>query len=160
MPGMQTHAHTPRARNGEPQPAALQTSEPASAKRDLTSWWRQFSKRPTKKEDEKGETASRRSVWLRPYGLGVLSSPGASEKAEAPVRLRPHRPPPNIRRMPLLTCIVTHRCPTRNLRCTSHPEHTLRERCDIAVQRARGKLHLRLRAHRSRKMRRLSLAHC
>jgi hypothetical protein len=68
--------------NGEPQPAALQTPEPASAKRDLTSWWRQFSKRPTKKEDEKGETAPRRPAWLRLYGLGVLSSPGAPEKAE------------------------------------------------------------------------------
>ncbi|KAH7384048.1 Rho-GTPase-activating protein 5 [Phaeosphaeria sp. MPI-PUGE-AT-0046c] len=50
---MQNHSHTPRVRNGEPQPAALQTPEPASAKRDLTSWWRQFSKRPAKKEDEK-----------------------------------------------------------------------------------------------------------
>lgn len=50
---MQNHSHTPRVRNGEPQPAAVQTPEPASAKRDLTSWWRQFSKRPAKKEDEK-----------------------------------------------------------------------------------------------------------
>ncbi|KAH5419638.1 hypothetical protein HBI26_215920 [Parastagonospora nodorum] len=52
-PGMQNHAHTPRVRNGDLQPTALQTPEPASAKRDLTSWWRQFSKRPARKEDEK-----------------------------------------------------------------------------------------------------------
>jgi hypothetical protein len=53
-PGTQNHMHTPRVRNGEPQPAAIQTPEPASAKRDLTSWWRQFSKRPAKKDEEKG----------------------------------------------------------------------------------------------------------
>ncbi|KAF2025339.1 RhoGAP-domain-containing protein [Setomelanomma holmii] len=52
-PGTQNHMHTPRVRNGEPQPAAIQTPEPASAKRDLTSWWRQFSKRPAKKDEEK-----------------------------------------------------------------------------------------------------------
>ncbi|KAH9877989.1 hypothetical protein J1614_003206 [Plenodomus biglobosus] len=50
--GTQNNSHTPRVRNGEPQ-AALATPEPASARRDLTSWWRQFSKRPAKKEDEK-----------------------------------------------------------------------------------------------------------
>ncbi|KAH8722434.1 hypothetical protein GQ44DRAFT_570009, partial [Phaeosphaeriaceae sp. PMI808] len=55
-PGMSNHSHTPRVRNGEPQPAAVQTPEPASAKRDLTSWWRQFSKRPAKKEDDKEAT--------------------------------------------------------------------------------------------------------
>ncbi|KAF2851370.1 RhoGAP-domain-containing protein [Plenodomus tracheiphilus IPT5] len=53
--GTQNNPHTPRVRNGEPQ-AALATPEPASSRRDLTSWWRQFSKRPAKKEDEK-ETA-------------------------------------------------------------------------------------------------------
>lgn len=49
------HLSTPRARNGEPQPAPPPTStEPASAKRDLTSWWKQFSKRSAvKKEEEK-----------------------------------------------------------------------------------------------------------
>ncbi|KAH7067677.1 Rho-GTPase-activating protein 5 [Paraphoma chrysanthemicola] len=52
-PGSQNHMHTPRVRNGEPQPAAIQTPEPASAKRDLTSWWRQFSKRPAKKDEDK-----------------------------------------------------------------------------------------------------------
>jgi hypothetical protein len=52
------HMHTPRVRNGEPQPTALQTPEPASAKRDLTSWWRQFSKKPAKKDDEKGTTSA------------------------------------------------------------------------------------------------------
>jgi hypothetical protein len=55
-----THApHSTRpARNGEPQPAPPPTaSEPATAKRDLTSWWKQFSKRgAVKKEEEKGST--------------------------------------------------------------------------------------------------------
>ena len=45
---------TPRARNGEPQIAPLTPIEPGSAKRDLTSWWKQFSKRNAKKEEEKG----------------------------------------------------------------------------------------------------------
>jgi hypothetical protein len=53
--------HTPRVRNGEPQPAVIQTPEPASAKRDLTSWWRQFSKKPAKKDEEKGTA----SPWSR-----------------------------------------------------------------------------------------------
>ncbi|KAF2438593.1 RhoGAP-domain-containing protein [Karstenula rhodostoma CBS 690.94] len=44
---------TPRVRNGEPQPAPLTPIEPGSAKRDLTSWWKQFSKRNVKKEEEK-----------------------------------------------------------------------------------------------------------
>ncbi|KAF1948670.1 RhoGAP-domain-containing protein [Byssothecium circinans] len=44
---------TPRVRNGEPQPAPALATEPASAKRDLTSWWKQFSKRNMKKEEEK-----------------------------------------------------------------------------------------------------------
>ncbi|KAF2678611.1 RhoGAP-domain-containing protein [Lentithecium fluviatile CBS 122367] len=43
---------TPRVRNHDPQPA-IPASEPASAKRDLTSWWKQFSKRNVKKEEEK-----------------------------------------------------------------------------------------------------------
>ncbi|OAG02867.1 RhoGAP-domain-containing protein [Paraphaeosphaeria sporulosa] len=44
---------TPRVRNGEPQPAPVTPIEPGSAKRDLTSWWKQFSKRSVKKEEEK-----------------------------------------------------------------------------------------------------------
>ncbi|KAJ4343155.1 GTPase activating protein (GAP) for Rho1p [Ascochyta clinopodiicola] len=48
----QNHPHTPRVRNGEPQPAPLAAHEPASARRDLTSWWRTFSKRAVKKEEE------------------------------------------------------------------------------------------------------------
>ncbi|KAF1831914.1 RhoGAP-domain-containing protein [Decorospora gaudefroyi] len=51
--GTHNNPHTPRVRNGEPQPAPVATPEPASSRRDLTSWWRQFSKRPAKKEDEK-----------------------------------------------------------------------------------------------------------
>ncbi|CAO2655446.1 Nn.00g105100.m01.CDS01 [Neocucurbitaria sp. VM-36] len=54
--GTQNHLHTPRVRNGEPQPAPAATPEPASSRRDLTSWWRQFSKRPAKKDDEKEPT--------------------------------------------------------------------------------------------------------
>ncbi|KAH7552275.1 hypothetical protein BM1_09137 [Bipolaris maydis] len=53
--GTHTNPQTPRVRNGEPQPAPLATPEPASSKRDLTSWWRQFSKRPAKKEDDKDQ---------------------------------------------------------------------------------------------------------
>ena len=47
---------TPRARNVEPQPAPMaQPAETASTKRDLTSWWKQFSKRGNpKREEEKG----------------------------------------------------------------------------------------------------------
>ncbi|KAF2489877.1 RhoGAP-domain-containing protein [Lophium mytilinum] len=50
---------TPRARNGEPQPAPPQTAsastaaEPASTKRDLTSWWKQFKRGNPRKEEEK-----------------------------------------------------------------------------------------------------------
>lgn len=62
-PSMQSNSHTPRVRNGEPQPAAVQTPEPASAKRDLTSWWRTFSKRPAKKEDEKGTASPWSPMW-------------------------------------------------------------------------------------------------
>ena len=56
---MQNHPHTPRVRNGEPQPAPISANEPVSARRDLTSWWRTFSKRAVKKEEEqKGEALS------------------------------------------------------------------------------------------------------
>ncbi|KNG52413.1 rho-gtpase-activating protein 5 [Stemphylium lycopersici] len=51
--GTHTNPHTPRVRNGNPEPAPVATPEPASSKRDLTSWWRQFSKRPAKKDDDK-----------------------------------------------------------------------------------------------------------
>jgi hypothetical protein len=54
-----------------------------------------------------------------------------------------------------LTSIVTRRGPSRHIWSTPHSEHTLRKRRNIAVQRARGELHLRLRAYRSRKMRRI-----
>ncbi|KAF9700131.1 hypothetical protein EKO04_001768 [Ascochyta lentis] len=54
----QNHPHTPRVRNGEPQPAPLAAHEPASARRDLTSWWRTFSKRAVKKEEEQKEAAA------------------------------------------------------------------------------------------------------
>lgn len=47
---------TPRARNVEPQPAPMaQPVETGSTRRDLTSWWKQFSKRGNpKREEEKG----------------------------------------------------------------------------------------------------------
>ena len=48
----QNQPHTPRVRNGEPQPALVGANEPVSAKRDLTSWWKTFSKRAVKKEEE------------------------------------------------------------------------------------------------------------
>lgn len=48
---------TPRVRNGEPQPAPVTPVETPS-KRDLTSWWKQFSKRNAKKEEEKGTVYS------------------------------------------------------------------------------------------------------
>ncbi|KAJ8105139.1 hypothetical protein OPT61_g10359 [Boeremia exigua] len=51
-PATQSHPHTPRVRNGEPQPAPVAANEPVSAKRDLTSWWKTFSKRAVKKEEE------------------------------------------------------------------------------------------------------------
>lgn len=53
----QNQPHTPRVRNGEPQPAPFPANEPVSAKRDLTSWWKTFSKRAVKKEEEQKETA-------------------------------------------------------------------------------------------------------
>jgi hypothetical protein len=84
--GTHNHMHTPRVRNGEPQPAAIQTQtpEPASAKRDLTSWWRQFSKKPAKKDEEKG-TASPSvvsGIGVRASACSVLSAPGVPDKAE------------------------------------------------------------------------------
>ncbi|KAF2995682.1 hypothetical protein E8E13_002846 [Curvularia kusanoi] len=51
----QNQPHTPRVRNGEPQPAPVGANEPVSAKRDLTSWWKTFSKRAVKKEEEQKE---------------------------------------------------------------------------------------------------------
>ncbi|KAF2269201.1 RhoGAP-domain-containing protein [Lojkania enalia] len=50
---------TPRLRNGEPQPAPPPSSEPATAKRDLASWWKQFSKRSAVKKEEEKETEAR-----------------------------------------------------------------------------------------------------
>ncbi|ORY17115.1 Rho GTPase activation protein, partial [Clohesyomyces aquaticus] len=51
--GLHTPHSTPRVRNGEPQPAPPPTmaSEPAT-RRDLTSWWKTFSKRGNIKKDE------------------------------------------------------------------------------------------------------------
>ncbi|PVI02412.1 RhoGAP-domain-containing protein [Periconia macrospinosa] len=59
---------TPRARNGEPTPAV----EPASAKRDLTSWWKQFSKRNMKKEEEKGMPQPEPSRGI--FGVPLITS--------------------------------------------------------------------------------------
>ncbi|KAF2126380.1 RhoGAP-domain-containing protein [Dothidotthia symphoricarpi CBS 119687] len=69
MPAMAngTH-HSPRVRNGEPQPAPVTTPEPASARRDLTSWWRTFSKRAVKKEEEKGP------VHASIFGVSLIQS--------------------------------------------------------------------------------------
>ncbi|KAF2197284.1 RhoGAP-domain-containing protein [Delitschia confertaspora ATCC 74209] len=49
------HLSSSRARNGEPQPAPPPptSSEPATTKRDLTSWWKQFKRGNVKKEEEK-----------------------------------------------------------------------------------------------------------
>jgi hypothetical protein len=54
----QNHPHTPRVRNGEPQPAPVAANEPVSARRDLTSWWKTFSKRAVKKEEEQKGNAT------------------------------------------------------------------------------------------------------
>lgn len=54
--GMHASFSTPRVRNGEPQPAPPPApAEPASTKRDLTSWWKQFSKRGNPKREEEKE---------------------------------------------------------------------------------------------------------
>jgi hypothetical protein len=59
--GAHAHLSTRPARNGEPQPAPPPNgTEPGSARRDLASWWKQFSKpRAVKKEEEKGTAAVR-----------------------------------------------------------------------------------------------------
>lgn len=50
---------SPRVRSAVPQAAPMTpSSEHGSAKRDLTSWWKQFSKRNLKKEEEKGTSAT------------------------------------------------------------------------------------------------------
>ena len=41
-----------RANNGGPQPVPMATTENASSKRDLTSWWKTFSKRGAGKKEE------------------------------------------------------------------------------------------------------------
>lgn len=71
LPAMPNGAHnhhgafaTPRVRNGEPHTAPATPVEPGSAKRDLTSWWKQFSKRSVKKEEEKGTMHNAYVAWL------------------------------------------------------------------------------------------------
>ncbi|KAJ4310146.1 GTPase activating protein (GAP) for Rho1p [Neodidymelliopsis sp. IMI 364377] len=67
----QNHPHTPRVRNGEPQPAPVSINEPVSARRDLTSWWRTFSKRAVKKEEEqKAEAAAQQGI----FGVPLIQS--------------------------------------------------------------------------------------
>ena len=62
--GPHAPASLPRPRNVEPQPAPMaQPAETASTKRDLASWWKQFSKRGNpKREEEKGTYISSKSV--------------------------------------------------------------------------------------------------
>lgn len=124
--GTHTHPQTPRVRNGEPQPAPLATPEPASSKRDLTSWWRQFSKRPAKKDDDKGTAPPPAVCPWRAHPLTAV------------------RPP------------ASRSSPARHLWRPPHPEHPLCQRRNLALQRARRELHLRLRAHCRRKVRCLS----
>lgn len=99
-PGSQNHMHTPRVRNGEPQPAAIQTPEPASAKRDLTSWWRQFSKRPAKKDEDKGTTSTAGAIagWH-----GCIAAYSAAQTYL--VRLKPALGPPALPPPSSLVCI-------------------------------------------------------
>jgi hypothetical protein len=133
MPGTQAHAHTPRARHAEPQPMALQTPEPASAKRDLTSWWRQFSKRPTKKEDEKGETAPRRPAWAFPALQTHLRRLSACPTAPAP---SPTKPPSHA--FADLYC-YTQKCRQESSVCPSSRAYrtpTLRSRCSTSTGKA------------------------
>jgi hypothetical protein len=57
MPTAYSGGVTQRAKHGEPQPAPLQTNtdEPISTRRDLKSWWKNFSRGNQKREDEKGK---------------------------------------------------------------------------------------------------------
>ncbi|KAF3053930.1 hypothetical protein E8E11_011899 [Didymella keratinophila] len=66
----QNHPHTPRVRNGEPQPAPVPANEPASARRDLTSWWKTFSKRAVKKEEEQKAEAAQQGI----FGVPLIQS--------------------------------------------------------------------------------------
>ncbi|KZM20972.1 GTPase activating protein (GAP) for Rho1p [Ascochyta rabiei] len=68
----QHHPHSPRVRNGEPQPAPLAAHEPASARRDLTSWWRTFSKRAVKKEEEQKAEAAAAQQGI--FGVPLIQS--------------------------------------------------------------------------------------
>lgn len=73
----QNQPHTPRVRNGEPQPALVGANEPVSAKRDLTSWWKTFSKRAVKKEEEhkgKAPTPALRSLCVQRHGCVCLAT--------------------------------------------------------------------------------------
>lgn len=79
----QHHPHAPRLRNGEPQPAPVSASEPA--RRDLTSWWRAFSKRAVKKEEEqKGKAPS----WKRTTALCIAALRALYLIRLSPVRVR------------------------------------------------------------------------
>lgn len=76
----QNHLHTPRVRNGEPQPAPVPANEPVSARRDLTSWWKTFSKRAVKKEEEQKGNAPFRTQCSS--ASAELRRPGVPYKAE------------------------------------------------------------------------------
>jgi hypothetical protein len=95
-------------------------------------------------------TSVRVPVWVT-----ALSARQAYLTRLGPLPSGARNVPANTCRMHSLTSIVVRRGHSRNIWCTPHPEHTLRERCHIAVQRARGELHLWLRPHRSRQMRRV-----
>jgi hypothetical protein len=92
----QNQPHTPRVRNGEPQPALVGANEPVSAKRDLTSWWKTFSKRAVKKEEEqkgKASVPALRSLCVPRHGcvyLVTLRLASMHSRASAPhfVKLR------------------------------------------------------------------------
>lgn len=79
--GTHTNPNTPRVRNGEPQPAPIATPEPASSRRDLTSWWRQFSKRPAKKDDDKGTTLLLLLSHVEPARLSLTWATESQQRA-------------------------------------------------------------------------------
>ena len=129
-----------RARHGEPQPAPPTIQEPAPTKRDLASWWRQFSKRgAVKKEEDKGTGPLLRSV-CSPRVHGVCVALAGLGRALLPSFL------------PRLFSMLTQ-CARRRARTAlylwrrPHHQHPLRQRGHLALQRHGRKLHLRIRAH-------------